>query len=249
MTNRIFFDSIRANRIPKNPTGVMGYDDGPISKWAPTDWEIFPSSTVKVHIAVFPTTNSGTVLDVERYDATPEQAPDWVLMRRRAGVDPTVYMNTSTWPLVRAAFQNRKIQEPHYWVAQYDNVQQIPQGAIGKQYYNNDSLGYDMSVILPFWPGVDTAPQPTQNFPKWPGRNFVYNPKSPQRFFDSEVQIWQQRMRQRGWHLQADGWYGQISAGICLAFQKDSSAHGWSLQEDSIVGEHTWDAAWQRPIS
>lgn len=154
---RIFYDSVTASRIPRGVQGVMGYDDG-LYKWSDKDWGLFPSS-VHVHIAVFASTNSGTVLDVERYDASPEEAPGWVKMRRAAGVDPTVYMNTSTWPQVRAAFRNQGVPEPHYWVAQYDNVKIVPDGAIGKQYYNNDALGFDMSVVADYWPGVDPAPQ------------------------------------------------------------------------------------------
>lgn len=245
MTNRIFYDGINALKLPKDAAGVMGYDNGPISQWRPEWWDLFPTS-VKAHISVFSSANTGTVLDVENGDATPAQSVDWVLMRRKAGVDPTVYMNMSTWPQVRGAFQGRKVQEPHYLVAQYDNVQEIPAGAIGKQYYNNDFLGYDLSAIAPYWPGVDAAPVAVM--PEWPGYSFVYDPKKPVRF-DSHVQTWQLQMRKRGWNIQADGQYGPKSAATCLAFQKDSTAHGWALSEDSIVGEHTWGATWRRPVS
>lgn len=247
MTNRIFYDGIDATRIPRGVAGVLGYDNGPISTWLPQWWGLFPAS-VKGHISVFADDNTGNILDVENGDATPEQSVDWVLMRRRAGVDPTVYMNTSTWPQVRAAFRASKVQEPHYWVAQYDNVQQIPPGAVAKQYYNNDALGYDMSVVADYWPGVDAAPAPVQNFPKWPGYEFVDDPNKPVNY-DHNVQIWQQQMRNRGWHIQADGKYGPISKQICELFQQDSTVHHWPLLEDGIVGEHTWDAAWQRPVS
>lgn len=245
MTNRIFYDSIDATKIPKDAVGVMGYDNGPISQWHPGWWNLFPRA-VRVHISVFASANTGTVLDVEHGDATPAQSVDWVLMRRKAGVDPTVYMNMSTWPAVRAAFKARKVQEPHYWVAQYDNVQEIPAGAIGKQYYNNDFLGYDLSVIAPYWPGVDTAPATVM--PEWPGYLFQYKPGAVTKF-DAHVQTWQLQMRRRGWNIQADGLYGPRSADTCLAFQQDSTAHGWPLSEDGIVGEHTWGATWRRPVS
>jgi hypothetical protein len=125
--------------------------------WSPTGWARFPNA-VKARIAVFATTNDGHVLDVEQGNATPAESVDWVLGRRRAGIDPTVYMNTSTWPTVRAAFQARGITEPHYWVAQYDGLAVIPAGAVGKQYYNNDTLGYDLSTFPDYWPGVDQQP-------------------------------------------------------------------------------------------
>lgn len=243
--SRIFYDSVTAGRIPKDAVGVIGYDDG-LYKWSVSDWALFPHA-VHVHIAVFASTNSGQVLDVERYDASPDQAPGWVTMRRHAGVDPTVYMNMSTWPAVRSAFINQKVPEPHYWVAQYDNVQQIPAGAIGKQYYNNDALGYDMSVIADFWPGVDAPPTPQQNYPAWPGYWFIYTGKEP--LYDRNVKVWQQRMKDRGWNIEVDGFYGKQSHDICGQFQQDSTAHGWYLHYDGIVGKDTWKATWLRPIS
>jgi hypothetical protein len=137
---------------------VAGYVDGEFA-WSPEDWARFPNST-HVRIACFATTNDGEVLDVEPGNATPAESVDWVLMRRQAGADPTVYMNTSTWPAVRAAFQARDVQEPHYWVAQYDGIAILPAGAIAKQYYNSDSAGYDLSVVADYWPGVDEPPAP-----------------------------------------------------------------------------------------
>ncbi|MGH6657239.1 MAG: hypothetical protein ACRDVE_18805 [Actinocrinis sp.] len=153
---RTMYDGVDASRLPVTAQLVGGYVDGNY-RWSGADWARFPHS-VKVRIAVFDSTNDGHVLDVEPGDATPAQSVDWVLMRRRAGADPTVYMNFSTWPTVRAAFTSRGVAEPHYWVAQYDGNAVVPSGAVGKQYYNNNSLGYDLSVVADHWPGVDPAP-------------------------------------------------------------------------------------------
>lgn len=244
--SRTFYDSVTASRIPRDAVGVMGYDDG-LYKWSAADWGLFPNA-VHVHIAVFASTNSGQVLDVERYDASPDQAPGWVTMRRNAGVDPSVYMNMSTWPAVRSAFQAQDIAEPHYWVAQYDNVQQIPSGAVAKQYYNNNALGYDMSVVEDFWPGVDTPPHPPQNnYPAWPGYWIFYTGQPPK--FDQNTKTWQQRMKDRGWNIKVDGFYGSQSETVCRQFQQDSTAHGWYLHVDGILGQDTWKATWLRPIS
>lgn len=130
---------------------VAGYVDG-LYAWSPDDWALFPNST-HVRIAVFSTTNDGHVLDVENGDATPAQSVDWVLMRRAAGADPSIYCNTSTWPAVRAAFKARAVDEPHYWVAQYDGIQIVPAGAIAKQF--TDAGQYDRSIVADYWPGVD----------------------------------------------------------------------------------------------
>lgn len=160
---RTMYDGVDATRLPTSAQLVAGYVDG-LYRWSADNWARFPHS-VKVRVAVFSQTNDGQVLDVEPGNATPAQSVDWVLMRRRAGVDPTVYMNTSTWPTVRSAFRARGVAEPHYWVAQYDNVASIPGGAVAKQYYNNNDLGYDLSVVADHWPGVDPAPVPTPTPP------------------------------------------------------------------------------------
>ena len=152
------YDGVDATRLPTSAQLVAGYVDG-LYAWSAANWARFPNS-VKVRVAVFSQTNDGQVLDVEPGNATPAQSVDWVLMRRRAGVDPTVYMNTSTWPTVRGSFQARGVAEPHYWVAQYDGIASIPAGAVAKQYYNNNDLGYDLSIVAAYWPGIDPAPQP-----------------------------------------------------------------------------------------
>lgn len=150
------YDGVDASRLPTDAQLVAGYVDG-LYAWSAADWARFPNS-VKVRIAVFSSTNDGEVLDVEPGDATPAESVDWVLMRRRAGADPTVYMNTSTWPTVRSAFSARNVAEPHYWIAQYDGVASLPSDAVAKQYYNNNQAGYDLSVVADYWPGVDSTP-------------------------------------------------------------------------------------------
>lgn len=155
---RTMYDGITASRLPVGAQMVAGYVDG-LYRWSDADWRRFSPQTVRVRIAVFATTNDGHVLDCESGNCTPAQAVDWVLLRRKAGVDPTVYcnqMNPDTgWPAVRAAFQARGVPEPHYWVAKYDGVQIIPSGAIGKQYEDDETRGWDLSVIADHWPGVD----------------------------------------------------------------------------------------------
>src|ERR1700674_4013807 len=96
------YDAVDASRIPRGVHLVAGYVDGNY-RWAATDWALFPDA-VKVTIAVFASTDGGKVLDVERGDAEPWQAPGWVVRRRAAGCDPTVYCAASTWDLLRRAF-------------------------------------------------------------------------------------------------------------------------------------------------
>lgn len=156
---RSMFDAIDAAQLPAGALLYAGYVDG---NWPSANAisERFPHVVV-VRIAVSARTDDGAVLDVENGDATPEEAVNWVLMRRHAGADPTVYCNQSAWPQVRAAFATHDVPEPHWWVARYVNDPStpppIPAGAIGIQYY--DYGGYDASVIADYWPGVDPTPQ------------------------------------------------------------------------------------------
>lgn len=154
---RLMYDSINPNAIPTNAQMVAGYIDGTDFKWPESAWSRFPNS-VKVRIARRTYTNDGHVLDVELGIPTvwpPTRAiVDWVVMRRRAGVEPTIYCNQlNDWAGIRSLFQNAGVREPYYWVARYNNVAQIPAGAIAKQYANPGP--YDLSIVADYWPGVD----------------------------------------------------------------------------------------------
>lgn len=148
---RIMYDAVTASNVPASATLVAGYGDGYYQNTAEFRAR-FPHATV-VEIAVSSHHNIGVVLDVETGDATPAEAPPWVLMRRAAGVDPTIYCNSSTWPSVRAAFKAAGVPEPHWWIAQYDGDPTIFPGAVAKQYA--DPGPYDLSSVAAYWPGVD----------------------------------------------------------------------------------------------
>lgn len=154
---RTMYDGITPTEVPPGGQLYAGYVDG--------NWPSYPGlvarfpAVVHVPIAVSASTDAGTVLDVEQGDASPAQAVDWVLMRRRAGVDPSVYCSLSAWPAVRAAFAARGVTEPHYWVADYSPSTVIPEGAVALQHTN--TAGYDVSAVVDYWPGVDPAPAAT----------------------------------------------------------------------------------------
>ncbi len=153
---RTMYDGINSD-VPATPTSahlVAGYVDG-LYKWSAADWARFPNA-IKVRIAVFTSTDDGHVLDCEQGNNTPASSVDWVLMRRKAGIDPTVYCGKNTWwGQIRAAFQAPGVPEPQYWVAGYSGSRQIPVGATALQY--TDTGSYDLSVVADHWPGIDTA--------------------------------------------------------------------------------------------
>jgi hypothetical protein len=152
---RTMYDGIASDApvIPTTAQLVAGYVDGHYA-WTDADWARFPHAT-HVRIATSATTDDGHVLDVETGNATPEEAVNWVLTRRHAGADPTVYCGQSAWPAIRAAFIHHDVPEPHYWVAHYDGDPAIPAGAIAKQYQS--TAEWDLSSVADHWPGVDPA--------------------------------------------------------------------------------------------
>ena len=158
---RTMHDSVTATDIPATATMVGGYVDGDYV-WSAADWARFPAA-VHVPIAVFSTTNNGVVLDVERGNATPAQSVDWVRLRRAAGVDPTVYCNLATLPLVQGAFRAAYVTEPHYWLAQWTGAPHLLAGSVATQYADPTTSGghWDLSLVADHWPGVDpAAPHP-----------------------------------------------------------------------------------------
>lgn len=155
---RTMYDSVDASAIPTTAPIVAGYVDGAYV-WSSGNWGRFPHS-IKVRIAVFADTDDGHVLDVEQGNATPGEAPGWVLARRKAGVDPTVYCSLSEWTTLRNAFTHANVAAPHWWIAHYDGIETIPVGAIAKQYADDTMLSghYDLSAVADYWPGVDPRP-------------------------------------------------------------------------------------------
>ena len=155
---RMMYDGVNASSVPSGAAIYAGYVDG--------QWQSYESLVAKFpnarHVSICVTASgSARVLDVETGDASPAQAPGWVARQRAAGNQyPVVYMNSSTWPAVKAAFADQGVAAPLYWVAAYvddaSDVPDIPSGAIGIQYY--DFGGYDASRVADYWPGLDPAP-------------------------------------------------------------------------------------------
>src|SRR5579864_138190 len=144
------------------PVGVerLGYCDGIYGPGGsdPNGWTDADLANCLAQIATQPGHDRGQIIDVERFDISPQQAPGEVQRRRDVGIDPTVYVSFNAWAGVRQIFQALNVTEPHYLVADYDNNPTIPQDAIGKQYQNSPLSGghYDVSNVVEFWPGVDS---------------------------------------------------------------------------------------------
>lgn len=149
---RTMYDAVTPENIPVTAQMVAGYVNGNYQSY----WKLaklFPTA-VRVSIAVSADADA-QVLDCETYDATPEQCPAWAVRQRARGQIPTVYMNASTWPAVRAAFAAQHVPEPEYWVAKYDGIAEVPAGAVAKQFQGGMTSAYDLSAVADYWPGVD----------------------------------------------------------------------------------------------
>jgi N-acetylmuramoyl-L-alanine amidase/Putative peptidoglycan binding domain len=55
---------------------------------------------------------------------------------------------------------------------------------------------------------------------------------------------WQQQMRNRGWTISTDGFYGPQSEDVCRKFQAEKH-----LLVDGLCGPKTWAASWEAPIT
>lgn len=116
--------------------------------------------------------------------------------------------------------------------------------------YNTDCPGPDLYR----WahagaprPGGDTLPPPqppAAAAPAWPGRYLRVT--SPMLHGD-DIRDWQQRMHDRGWTIDVDGWYGPQSERVCRQFQAEKNLP--PEPPDGIVGPITWDAAWTAPVT
>jgi len=146
-------DGVTYTNLPKGLYAVAGYCDGPW-RWPAEGWAAFPGSLL-VRIATIASTDDGDALDVENGDATPGQAPGWVLRRRLAGVVPKVYCNLSTWPEVKAAFVAQAVADPLYWLADWnDPTLHLATGSVATQFQHALPPGYDLSAIDPeLWGG------------------------------------------------------------------------------------------------
>jgi hypothetical protein len=108
---------------------------------------------------------------------------------------------------------------------------------------------------LPMLGGATPAPSPAYpSFPLPPG--YYYGPldgpkvsisgrhPSDTGAMRSGLRTWQQRMRDRGWAITPDGYYGAQTRAVALAFQKEKGLH-----VDGLIGPATWAAAWTAPVT
>lgn len=129
------------------------------------------------------------ILDIEGGAVDPGDKAtilDWCARQRNRLINPTVYVNTSTWPQIRAYFNADTM--PMWWAANWSHGPNLPPGSSGIQ-YGSIPQGADVSLMLDSWYGsihvtmVDLTPaaiaaigqevwadykNPTSNYPGAP---------------------------------------------------------------------------------
>lgn len=91
-------------------------------------------------------------------------------------------------------------------------------------------------------PTPKPTPASTPSGPAWPGEYLKL--RSPMQHSEN-VRRWQQRMRERGWPIDPDGWFGPASAEVARRFQAEKHL----APVDGVVGPVTWAAAWTSPVT
>lgn len=143
------YDAVNVYGIPINATHVAGYLAGAkIRTTLPALKARFPKAVI-LTIAVT-AEQDAECLDIEKGDATPEQAPAWVKRQLARGVKhPKLYADRSTMPTLWAALQAAGIKRDQVklWVADWTNVPHRPAGYDACQWISTP--GYDESLCAP----------------------------------------------------------------------------------------------------
>lgn len=205
-------------------------------------------------------------LDVElkTYNTSPSgsvaYAAAWCDAVRAAGVRPGIYAN----PEPVKAMAKAGVAADFVWVASWvshgsgardpHDAPGVPSNLWGKpgqrawQYAGEyggtpcrvGGLDVDINVADP---GCLAGPPGRQKEvngrpPKFPGRPLRRGS------WGDDVEIWQQRMKDRGWHIDVSGRYDADSEKVCSGFQKEKQ-----LEVTGHVDRKTWSATWRAPVT
>jgi hypothetical protein len=149
----VMFDAVDLSQIPAGAPAVAEYVGG---NW-PTFDELssaFPRARL-LSIAVS-ASEAAECLDVENGDATPEQAPSWVVLMHARGVwRPCVYAGADAHAEIEQALTRLGVPRQEYrrWLADWTFVPGVPVGFDARQWTNRAlSRNLDESSTLPsFW--------------------------------------------------------------------------------------------------
>jgi hypothetical protein len=172
------YDSVTVGEVPPNPQAVAGYVDGMWPTFDPLVWR-FPQAR---HLSI--AVNAGAdaeCLDIERGDATPVQAPQWVRRQQdRKVARPVIYCDLASTTQVLAALSAAGIarEAVRLWTAHYTNVPHLCSPACGFGFsapadatqYTSSALGrnLDASVCADSFFTVASDPYHYDRYPAEP---------------------------------------------------------------------------------
>lgn len=145
---------------------------------------------VHVPISVNPRGNLGVVGDGPPDNGAWSEWVQWVVRRRRDGVDPTLYTNLASWTEAIGYFNRAGVAQPHWWIAEWNNRAEMIDGAVAHQ-YDSVTNRWDDSVVADYWPGIDPvhtnpAPPPVTAPPAPPAG------PTPQQLADAAAQAFEE---------------------------------------------------------
>lgn len=62
--------------------------------------------------------------------------------------------------------------------------------------------------------------------------------------YGDDVEMWQKKMKSRGWIIDVDGKFGPQSESTCKKFQKEKG-----LPQTGVVDANTWEKTWTAPVT
>lgn len=93
------------------------------------------------------------ICDVESGAMTAAEVPAWLTRQRARGVTPMCYATVDNWVAVVVACGRAGVIQPLWWAANWSGGQDIPVGAVARQYAANGR--WDTSLLLDHIPGFD----------------------------------------------------------------------------------------------
>jgi hypothetical protein len=143
-------DSVRPNLIPSTFKYVAAYANGHF-EWTPQEVNRF---TDHINIGVLANIPEQAkycrVLDVERFDALPSDAPAFIQERHAEGHDDaTIYCDRATIPSVYQNCRAAGVTVPRWWIATLDGTMRVPvpDGELWAVQYATVNGEYDVSAV------------------------------------------------------------------------------------------------------
>lgn len=141
------YDAVTVSNIPHNPEAVAGYVGGSFANYN----ELLHDFPHAKHLSIaVSASEDAECLDIEKGDAVPAQAPEWVRRQHARGLKrPCLYAASSEMPSVLGAVLGNGIErnEIRIWTAHWTNVPHVEPGSDATQYAGGQVL--DKSQCLP----------------------------------------------------------------------------------------------------